>query len=129
MRSARRKIGALKYYGTVVCRHWILFFPILIFIPLAVFGRVGRSFGVQFLFRDYKSPFSLSVPGIMQDVLRKFIGFIGSAYFETQVYAVCLLGLMWVCGLLLEEKQERLNRTYLPSSERVLHYMPGVALL
>jgi hypothetical protein len=65
----------------------------------------------------------------MPDALSKFLGFIGSAYFETQVYAVCLLGLMWVCALLLEKKQDRLNRNYLPKSERVLHYIPGVALL
>ena len=123
----RQPSGFLAYYGTVICRHWIVFLPMLFVVPLAVGGLLGRGLGIQYLFRDQRSPFDAAfasdpwwwIP------LRLF----GSAYFETQGYAVALFGLLWTTSLLLEDKYARLNRTYLPNDSRVFHYLPGVALL
>ena len=127
MSNFRKRAGFLAYYGTVICRHWVVFLPILAIVPMAVAGLLGRGLGIQYLFRDQKTPFDASFSGDSAWLipLRMF----GSAYFETQVYATALLGLLWTTALLLEDKFARLNRTYLPNESRVFHYLPGVALL
>ncbi len=127
MSHFRRRVGFCGYYGTVICRHWMLFLPTLIVVPLAVGGLLGRGLGVQYLFRDQRSPFDAAFADVSLwwIPLRLF----GSAYLETQGYAVCLFGLLWTTSLLLEEKFDRINRTYLPGDLRMRHYLPGAAVM
>lgn len=124
----RQPAGWVRYYITVICRHWGLFLPILFVMPMAIVGGLGRGLGVQYLFRDAVNPFDIaySQPDWWWQLpVRLF----SSAYFETQSYAVALIGLMWTTSLLLEDRFSRLERVYLPNEARIFHYLPGIALL
>ena len=127
MSQFRHRTGFAAYYCTVVCRHWVLYLPILIVVPMAVAGLLGRGLGVQYLFRDQRSPFDIAFANDSWWWIPMRL--IGSAYLETQAYAVCLFGLLWTTTLLLEEKFARLNRTYLPGDLRMRHYVPGAIVL
>jgi hypothetical protein len=112
-----------KRFILLLSRHGFLFFPVLVFVCLSIAGQVGQDYGVPNLFLDDGNPLS-SATGA--DVVLRLLG---SAIFETQVYAVGLLGLTWIAMLLMEDvSQRRADRTA-EHTDTPFSFVPAVALL
>jgi hypothetical protein len=118
-----------KSSALCVCRRPILFFSVMLSMCFSIYGLIGRSWGVHNLFRDSKNPFDVQF-GEESGIAWPFtwlIRLLGSAAFQTQAFAVALVGLMWTIIVLLDRplRHEPPQPTIIKDS----HLLPVVAVL
>jgi len=115
--------SATKRFILLLCRHGFLFFAVLVFVCLSIAGQVGQDYGVPNLFLDDGNPLSGAIDA---SVLLRLLS---SAIFETQVYAVGLLGLTWIVMLLMEDVSQRRAAQPANETDTPFSFVPAVALL
>src|SRR5258708_15541196 len=115
---------ASKRYAILLCRHGTLFLPILLCVSIAIAGRLGQTYGVPDLFLDDGNPLSRDYAET-----NIVVRLLGSAIFETQVYATSLLGFTWVTLLLMEDYSQRRANPSAGGSKSSFPFVLAAALL
>jgi hypothetical protein len=121
--SARITWSTTERYILLLCRHGLLFLPVLGFVCVSIAGGFGQDYGVPGLFLDDGDALT-SVSGT-----NFFVRLLGSAVFETQVYATSLLGFTWVVMLLMEDFTQRRAKPIKQRRDLTSSFVPAVAIL
>lgn len=84
-----------------VGRHWFIFFLMIAFPFLAIWGAIGVTFGLPLHFRDDLTIFELAQSG------QTFKAIVNSPSFYTHAFTTFFAGLFWLLAAVMGDREDR----------------------